>query len=94
MAGIGEIDAAGIEIHAAIKNDVNRRAAREFKFGAAREEHGSESDCRARACSYARTRAALRSDPSNTCADSGRFQNSSYVTCLIRVAVDFSFFVG
>ena len=90
-AGIGEIDAAGIEIDVAIEDDVNGRAAREFQFRAAREKHGSESDRRAGAGSYARALGALSGDGSDGCANSGRFRNGSGVTALVRIAVNIPF---
>jgi hypothetical protein len=94
VAGIDEIDASGVEVDVAIEDDVNGRAAREFQFGAAREQHGCEADGRAGAGADARALGALRGEPSDACPNSGRFQNGSDVIALVRIAVNFSFFVG
>jgi len=94
MAGIGEIDAAGIEIDRAVEDYVDGCAAWQFKFRAPCKENGSDSDCRADASSDARALGALRSDPSDARANSRGFQNSSDVSPLVCIAVNFAFFIG
>src|SRR4029077_20866581 len=91
---IGEINTAGIEIDRAVEDDVDGCAARQFKFGATGEEHSTESYRRANAGADACALRALRCDPSDARANSRGFQNSSDVSPLVRIAVNFAFCIG
>ncbi len=71
--GIAEIDARGVEIDSSIEDHIDCRAARQFQFGAARKEHGGETDGGACACSNARALSALRRNSSDARADSCGF---------------------
>ena len=92
--GIGEIDAAGVEIDGAVEDDVDGRAARQFQFGAAREQHGSEADGRAGACTDARALGACVAIAPMPAPIPVDFKTVPTSSALVGVAVNVPFGVG